>query len=93
MLLTTVLKLLYLCTQFKLNIAKMKVDVRELEFIRQNAPKSFYRLVAENLNISRTKVINELRLIKSDYDDAIIVESRRLLKVIKGLKYNSKVAA
>lgn len=71
----------------------MKVDVRELLFIRQNAPKGFYRLVSENINISRVKIINELRMIKDDYDAHIITESRRLLKVIKGLKYNSKEVA
>ena len=68
----------------------MQVDTRELMFIKQNAPRGMTRLVADNLGINNTKVINELRLIKDNYNDAIILETRRLLKEIKGLSFNQK---
>ena len=68
----------------------MQVDTRELMFIKQNAPRGMTRLVADNLGINNTKVINELRLIKDNYNDAIILETRRLLKDIKGVSFNPK---
>ena len=71
----------------------MKIDAREILFIRKNAPKGFYSLVADNINESRTKVKNELNLLKEEYDEKIIEESRRLLKVIKGLEYNQEQLA
>jgi len=68
----------------------MQVDTRELMFIKQNAPRGMTRLVADRLGISTIKVINELRLVKDNYNDAIILETRRLLKDIKGVSFNPK---
>lgn len=66
----------------------MKVDTRELMFIKQNAPRGMSRLVADNLGLPTIKVVNELRMLKDHYNDDIIIEARRLLKEIKGIVYN-----
>ena len=66
----------------------MVVDVRELVFIKENAPSNLGALIAENLKMNRSTVNNEISRIKKEYDPAIITEARRLLKVIKNVEYN-----
>ena len=68
------------------------VDAREILFIRQNAPRGLYRMVADNLGLKRHKVRNELNRLKEEYDEQIVTEARRLLKATKGLEYG-KVSA
>ena len=65
----------------------MKVDAREILFIRQNAPVGMIRILANNINIPYTKVRNELRTLKEDYPDVLVIEARRLLEANTGLVY------
>lgn len=65
----------------------MKVEAAELAFIKDNSPKGLPRLIAENIGVSRSTVLNELSRLKDDYNEEIINEARRLLKAIKGLEY------
>lgn len=63
------------------------VETSEILFIRKNAPRGLYRMVADNLGLDRSKVRNELNRLKEEYDPAIVKEARRLLKATKGLEY------
>lgn len=65
----------------------MKVDAREILFIRQNAPVGMIRILANNINIPYGKVRNELHTLKEDYSDELVIEARRLLKANTGLVY------
>ena len=67
----------------------MQVDARELQFIKVNAPKNLAGLISDNTGKNRSTINNELTRIKSDYDEEIINEARRLLKVIKGVEFSS----
>lgn len=67
---------------------KMVVDARELQFLRQNGPHNLAALVSKNVGVNRSSVNNELSRIKSDYNEVIINEARRLVKVINGVEYN-----
>ena len=76
----------------------MKVDAREIVFIKENAPKGFPRLIVETLEskgvkVDRVRVHMELFTLKNDYNDLIIEEARRLLFAVKGVKYSKKVFA
>jgi len=66
----------------------MKVDARELVFIKQNAPSSLASLIAGNTGHNRSTVNNELARIKDEYNEDIITEARRLLKAIKGIEFS-----
>jgi hypothetical protein len=80
----------YICLSKTDNkIGENMIDAREILFIRRNAPRGFYTLIAENLGVSRVKVKNELNLLKEDYDKNIVKEARRLLKAIKGIEYEN----
>lgn len=73
----------------------MKVDAREIVFIKENAPKGFPRLIVESLEsqglqYDRIRVHKELFTLKNDYNDVVIEEARRLLHLIKGVKYSKK---
>ena len=65
----------------------MKVDAREILFIRQNAPVGMIRTLANNINIPYGKVRNELHTLKEDYPDDLVIEARRLLEANTGLIY------
>ncbi|MBS1519627.1 MAG: hypothetical protein JST50_01420 [Bacteroidetes bacterium] len=65
----------------------MKVDAREILFIRQNAPVGMIRTLANNINIPYAKVRNELHTLKEDYPDELVIEARRLLEANTGLVY------
>ncbi|RKD18981.1 hypothetical protein BCY91_13980 [Pelobium manganitolerans] len=67
----------------------MKVDARELVFIRDNAPKNFAALISDTTGVPRSTVNNELSRIKRSYNEEVIKEARRLLKVIKGIAYEA----
>lgn len=66
----------------------MKVDARELVFLRENGPSNFSALISDNIGINRSTVNNELSRIKDNYNPVVINEARRLLKAIKGLEYS-----
>jgi hypothetical protein len=72
----------------------MKVDAREIVFIKENAPKAFPRLIIESLEakgvskLNRTAVHTEISTLKDTYNPVIIEEARRLLYLIKGVKYS-----
>lgn len=65
----------------------MKVDAREILFIRQNAPRNLMRFVAENTKTPYSKVRSEFFTLKDDYDETIVLEARRLLKAISNIEY------
>lgn len=69
----------------------MKVDAREILFIRQNAPRNLMRFVSDNTNIPYTKVRNEFFSLKDDYDQVIVIEARRLLKAISNIEYSPEL--
>lgn len=71
----------------------MKVEDREILFIKRNAPVGFPRLIEEKLaargiKVNRTKVHTEISTLKSDYDGNIIEAARELIKAVKGVTYN-----
>lgn len=76
----------------------MKVDVNELEFIRKNAPKGLYSIVADNLTArgiqtTRFKVHQQVSVLKEDYDETIVTEIRMVLSQVKqGLKFENATA-
>lgn len=65
----------------------MIVDAREILFIRKNAPYGMMRVVATNTGFEYSQVRTELNSLKEEYDDKIVIESRRLLKEMTGLVY------
>lgn len=69
----------------------MKVDAREILFIRQNAPRNLMRFVAQNTSIPYTRVRNEFFTLKDDYDEKIVTEARRLLKAISNIEYTPEL--
>lgn len=71
----------------------MRVDAREILFIRQNAPQGMIRTLANNVGIDYQKVRNELHTLKEEYPDAIVIEARRLLEANTGLVYEPTPAA
>lgn len=74
-------------------LIKMRVDAREILFIRQNAPQGMIRTLANNVGIDYQKVRNELHTLKEEYPDVIVIEARRLLEANTGLVYNPTVEA
>lgn len=68
----------------------MKVDAREILFIRQNAPKGMIRTLADNIKMPYSKVRTEIHTLKEDYSDDLVNEARRLLFVMKGIEYSSE---
>lgn len=71
----------------------MKIDVREILFIKQNAPIGMIRMLANNVDLPYQKVRNELMTLKEDYEEKIIVEARRLLVETTGLIYKEEIPA
>ena len=69
----------------------MKVDAREILFIRRNAPSGMIRTLAGNIRMGYSKVRNELHTLKEDYPDELVREARRLLKANTGLEYNPAI--
>lgn len=72
----------------------MQVDLYELLFIKENAPKGIWSIVAERLNdkgfkdVTRFTVANEVTGIDSDYRPEIINEVREVFAMLKpGLTY------
>lgn len=76
----------------------MKVDVNELDFIRRNAPKGLYSIVADNLSArgiptTRFKVHQQVSVLKDEFDEIIISEIRTVLAQVKqGLTYEKAIA-
>lgn len=71
----------------------MKVEDREILFIKRNAPVGFPRLIEEKLaakgiKVNRTKVHTEISTLKSEYDGEIIQAARELIQAVKGVKYS-----
>lgn len=69
----------------------MKVDAREILFIRQNAPRNLMRLVSDNTKIPYSKVRSEFFTLKEDYNDEMVIEARRLLKAISNIEYQPEL--
>lgn len=68
----------------------MKVDAREILFIRQNAPKGMMRVLADNIGLPYSRVRAEIHTLKEDYPDNLVNEARRLLLAMKGLEYTDQ---
>lgn len=71
----------------------MRVDAREILFIRQNAPQGMFRTLANNTGIDYNRVRAEMYSLKEDYDEDIVIEARRLLEANTGLVYNPETTA
>lgn len=71
----------------------MKVDPREILFIRQNCPRGLFTMISENTGIELIKVRNEFFSLKEEYPDEIVIEARRLLKVISNIEYRPELVA
>lgn len=67
----------------------MKVDAREILFIRKNAPHGMMKTLSENTGMTYSKVRNEFATLKEDYPDELVNEARRLLKANKGIEYTN----
>lgn len=66
----------------------MKVDPREILFIKDNAFRGMFRLVSTNINMPYDKVRNELASLKHEYPDDMVIEARRLLKEATGKEFS-----
>ena len=66
----------------------MRVDAREILFIRQNAPHGMLRVIADNIGMAYSKVRTEFHTLKDEYPDDLVKEARRLLLANKGIEYN-----
>lgn len=66
----------------------MKVDAREILFIRQNAPHGMMKVVADNIGMPYSRVRTEIHTLKEDYPDELVIEARRLLTAMTGLEYS-----
>lgn len=71
----------------------MRVDAREILFIRQNAPQGMLRTLANNTGLDYNRVRAEMYSLKEDYDEQIVIEARRLLEANTGLVYNPEITA
>jgi len=76
----------------------MKVEDREILFIKRNSPVGFPRLIQDRLKdkgieVNRTKIHTEISTLKSSYDPNIITAARDIIKALKGLVYNRKMSA
>jgi len=71
----------------------MRVDAREILFIRQNAPQGMLRTLANNTGLEYNRVRAEMYSLKEDYDEQIVNEARRLLEANTGLVYKPEIAA
>ena len=74
----------------------MKVEDREILFIKRNAPRGFNNLIMEYLEArgvkeNRTRIHTEISTIKSSYNEPIILAARYILKHVKGVEYNSQL--
>lgn len=63
------------------------INPKEILFIRNNAPFGFYSMIAKNLGLSRSTVVNELNRLKDSYDERIVAEARRIVKAVSGAEY------
>lgn len=75
----------------------MEVDVNELKFIQENAPKGLFALVAANLakkgyETTRFIVAKEVSTIKKAYRPEIIDEVRRVFELNTDLKFEKEIA-
>ena len=75
----------------------MQVDVNELKFIQENAPKGLFAMVAANLEkngyeTTRFIVAKEVGTIKPEYREEIITEVRRVFELNTGLKFQKEMA-
>lgn len=75
------------------NIIKINHD--ELIFLYCNSTSTIRRMVLENLlekgvSTTRFQIDKELRTLKKTYNKNIIEETRRILKVVKGLEFNNQ---
>ena len=72
----------------------MRVDDREILFIKRNAPVGFPRLIQEKLEadghvVNRTVIHKEISTLKASYNPLVIVAARELLLAVKGVEYSS----
>jgi len=72
-------------------IQKMKVDPREILFIRDKAPKGMIRTLADNIGMEYSQVRTEIYTLKDDYTDALVIEARRLLLAMSGIEYKPEL--
>lgn len=75
----------------------MKVEDREILFIKKNAPKGFPNLIMEYLDargvkVNRTTVHTEISTIKSSYNPQVINAARAILKSVKQVEYKQTPA-
>lgn len=77
----------------------MQVDVRELEFIKQNTPAGMYSIIAQRLNekgiaATRFTVAKEATNIKGsgEYNEVFINELREVFTLLTGLSYEPQTA-
>lgn len=66
----------------------MKVDARELVFLKENGPQNMAAMISEKTGVNRSSVNNELSRIKSEYNEIVIAEARRLVKAFNGVEFN-----
>lgn len=76
----------------------MKVDDREILFIRQNSPVGFPRLIqealeAKGIHMNRTLIHKEIRTLKDNHVDEIIITAREIIKAVKRVEYNPQAVA
>lgn len=71
----------------------MKVDAREILFIKENAPHGFIAILAKKMNMKRSRVRSQLYLTKEDYPDDLIIQARHLLKETEGIEYTETIEA
>ena len=72
----------------------MKVEDRQILFIKKNAPVGFPRLIEEKLAsqgivVNRTKIHTEISTLKKSYDPKIIGAAMELIKSVKGVTYST----
>lgn len=67
----------------------MQVDVREILFIRNNAPHGMFVTLSKNIGMKYSKVRAEIFTLKEEYPEALVIEARRLLEANTGLVYYS----
>lgn len=75
----------------------IKVEDREILFIKKNAPKGFPNLIMEYLQargvkVDRVKVHTEISTIKSTYNAQVINAAREILKSVKQVEYKQTPA-
>jgi len=70
----------------------IKIDAREILFIKQNLPHGLLKILAININMDQQKVRNVFNNLRNEYPDDLVIEARRLLKETTGLVYNPELS-